>query len=190
MFEFLFKRKSEKPNLYLKCNELPIHNFNEVSNGDFNYLKKDKDQFVEPKILQETWLDILSEYLTISKNYTVLNSINRKLEISILESRLNVFLALKKCIQYEINVTEHLLKRKATKENIQIHINLLNDQIATLVALLPTPQENKPNDNFEQSIASLIRNGCQINRFKTVVTEWVALLNQIKEQAKANKKNG
>ena len=187
MLKFLFKRKSEIPNLYLKCNELPIHNFNEISNGNFDYLKKDMQQKVSSEILQETWLEILSEYLTISKNHSVLNSINRKSEILELESRLNVFLALKKCIQYEIDVAEHLKKRKATKENIDIHINLLTDQINNLVALLPDTAETKTNDNFEQSIATLIRNGCQINRFKTVVTEWVALLNQLEQQAKLNK---
>lgn len=186
---FQKKQKARKNNYYSKCNELPIHNFNEVaSNNDFSYLIKNKDEAVSDDVLQLAWLDILDEYLTISKNAIALNALKKKAKIMLLEDKLRLLEVMKYCDDRGINIDAELAQCRIKKDKIQVNIGMIKNDINRLISSIPNEEEKKgSNDNFENSIALLLEKGYNVNRHKMVVTEWVAALGRIEKQYEANK---
>ncbi len=183
------KSVKKEPNLYRKCNELPIHNFNEVSNNnDLSYLKIDKKDVVSDIDLENAWLEILNEYLTISKNKDTFNLLNNQSNILLLETKLKVFLCLKNCIDNKIEVEEYLLDYKIKAENIDQHIGLIRNDLEKFKKEIPQNQKSNSN-SFEETIAVILENGYQINRFSMVVSEWVAILNRIQLKIQNQKSN-
>jgi len=185
---FQKKQKARKNNYYSKCNELPIHNFNEVaSNNDFSYLIKNKDEEVSDEVLQLAWLDILDEYLTISKNNIALNALKKKAKITLLQKRLDTLEIMKYCADRGIDIDAELAQYRIKKDKIQVNIGMVKNDIARLSSSVPSESEKKGSNNtFDRSIAMLNKNGFNINRFTTVVTEWVQALDILEQQHIAN----
>lgn len=188
-FKKIFQ-KTQLQKIYRKCNELPIHNFNEISNnGDFDYLKINKKYFVSDIDLQNAWLEILNEFLVISKNSQTFNILNKQANIMQLEMRLRVLQSFKMCIEDKINIQNYLLEYKIKPENIDQHIGLVKNDLSKFYNEIPKGNESKKENQFEETIAVILENGYQINRFTTVVSEWVAILNRIELKHKNQKQN-
>jgi hypothetical protein len=183
---WLFKRKKATiANLYRKCNVLPIHNFNEIAtNNDFNYLKVNKNDDVSQIELEETWLIILDEFYKISKNNKALISFKKQINLMLLYKKLTVFEVIKICINKNIDVVAECKKYKIDKTKIDIHIGMLKNDIARISKSIPSEESEGNTNEFERTIAVILKSGFQINRFTTVVSEWVSILNLIQEQNK------
>lgn len=186
----LFRRKSKPAQLYFKCNELPIHNFNEVSeNDDFTYLQKNRDDVVSQHLLDAAWLGILDEFIRISKNVVAVSTLKKKRELLLLNKRLQVLVAIQINVDHGNDVTDICKQYKLNEEKIHVHVGMVKNDIARISKTLPDPededQKKTGNTEFDQSIAACLKAGYQINRFSTVVTEWCAILNTIKQQKPA-----
>jgi hypothetical protein len=185
----LFNCKSKrKPQLYRKCNELPIHNFNEVSsNNDFTFLKKNNGDVVNDEDLQLAWLDILDEYLTISNNAFAIALLKKKAKIILLEKKLHVLEVIKFCVDRCIDIDSELLQYRIKKDKVAANIGMVKNDINRLSSSIPDEAEQKKrNTDFDRSIAMLNKNGFNINRFTTVVSEWVEALNILEKQNTPN----
>ena len=185
-----FKKKSSSiANLYRRCNVLPIHNFNEIStNNDFDYLKVNRNDVVSQIELEETWLLIMDEFYRISKNINALSLIKKQCNLMLLQKKLVVFEVLKICIDKNIDVSNECLKYRIDKTKINIHIGMLKNDISRITSTFPKEINNNNSESqFDDTIAIIIKNGFQINRFTTVVSEWCSILNIIEKQNKANK---
>ena len=169
---------------------MPIHNFNEVaSNNDFSFLKKNPQDVVSDEDLQLAWLDILDEYLRISNNLIVINSLHKKDKIIKLQSRLNVFLAMKYNAEIGVNIDAELKEYKIKKDKIQVNIGMIKNDIGRLSNSIFENEEKNNSDiskHFEDSLALLMEKGYRVDRHIMVVTEWVAALNRIEKQIKVN----
>lgn len=188
----IFKKQPEKApaELYRQCNELPIHNFNEIStNGDYDYLKKNRNDDVPVAELDKVWYDILDEFLRISKNKIANGILRKKKELIFLYKRLDILEAIKTCIDYEIDVTDKCKEYRVTPKNIDARIGLVKNDIMRITNSL-SDKEGQTQDpgetDFDRSIAQIMRAGYPINRFKTVVTEWCAILNLLEENKSDN----
>lgn len=184
----VFKRKA-KPRLYSKCNELVLHHFEECMNGNLDYLKINPSDKVKQSDIENAWLSIVDEFLILSKNKITLNIIKKKNKVLLLESRLRVLEVLNFCVDREINVEDKLIEYKTSKEKINIHIAMAKNDIARLTSRDYQEEENNISFDFSTSIAVLSKNGFQINRFTTVVSEWCAFLNLLEKQKEADKLN-
>lgn len=186
-----FKKKQQNNTdlLFTKCNELPIHNFNEIANnGDFSYLKRDRNSVVSEEEIQSTWLNILDEFLSISNNTYAVNMLKKRSKILLLERKLKVFEALNYCISKEIDVSNELKEYRMTKNRLASNISLIKNDISRLSNTIPKEEKNNNGSSeFERTIAIIIKNGYQIDRFKTVVSEFCSILNLIEQQNKAQK---
>ncbi len=184
-FNFRKKRKVERYDLYDKCNILPIHNFNEVMNGDLSFLQKDRNVKVPEDVLQEVWINVLDEYLKISKSAITISMLGKKVKSVYLISQLDVFTALQKCIDYGTDVSELLKKYKVKPETLNQKISLVKNEINLLFSKEQNREEtSSENSNFEMSLVMIRKEGYTVDRFKMVVTEWCAILNQIEKQHK------
>lgn len=183
---FRRKKATAGPKLYVTCNTLPIHNFNEcIANDDFNYLKRNLNDDVSRSLLESTWLDIMDEYFTLTNNRKALYQLKNKIAIMILEKKVSVLELLQYCVVKEINVDEELKSYRMTKENLSQHLGLAKNDLLKKIAALP--EEMKTNNNeFDKTIAVLLSRGFSVNRFRTVVSEWVAMLEIVELQNKAN----
>jgi len=183
---WLFKRKKAVvANLYRKCNVLPIHNFNEIAtNNDLNYLKVNKNDFVSQIELEETWLTILDEFYRISKNVKILNVLKKKTELILLEKKLDVFEALQICLSKNIDVENEMKLYKTNKNIINIHIGMIKNDISRITKSIPVEEIRNDTNEFEKTLAVILKSGFQFNRFTNVVSEWVSILNLIQEQNK------
>lgn len=186
------RKKRNKSNVYRNCNELPIHNFNEVDSfSRFEFLKKNQDDNVSEEVLQLAWLNILDELLTISNNKIAINIIKKKTDVLLLHRKMKVLEALKICIDLNIDVDQQLKEYKTTKEKISIHIGMLKNDINRITpaeeSVDEVRDENANNLNFENSIVRLIEKGYQIDRFKTVVSTWITALNRLEKLEKPTK---
>jgi len=187
MFSILRKAKIKllpTPKLYIKCNELPIHNFNEVSaSNDFNYLKKNPDDIVSEEVLQSAWLDILDEFLRISNNHYAANILKKREELISLKRKLFVLEAMKTCLMEGLNIDLEMKEYKVKPENLNANIGLMKNRISLLVNGLPEDSNDKKSEtDFDRTIAVIMENGYPINRFKTTVAEYVAILNRIEQK--------
>lgn len=179
----IFKKK--QPKLYTSCNVLPIHNFNEVANNDdYNFLKRNIDDVVSLDILQKTWLGILDEFIRISKNNIAIATLKKKTQLILLDKKLQVFEAIKINIHYQNDVTEVCKDYRVNPLKINAHIGLVKNDIARISNGMKSNDggNNKSETEFDLSIAICSKNGFQINRFTTVVSEWVQFLNLIEKQ--------
>lgn len=169
-------------NLYRKCSELPIHNFNEVSsNGDFSYLKKNRNDEVSNTELELCWLNILDEYFTLTDNPMAVANLKKRIRLILMDRKLEVLNALKLCIERNVNVDSELKEYRTSKQKITIHIGMLMNDIQRVQKSLPKENEEKQSaTNFDDSIAFIIENGYQINRHTTVVSEYCSILKRIK----------
>ncbi len=187
----LFQKKQQNNTdlLFNKCSELPIHNFNEIANNnDFSYLKRDRNTIVSEEEIQSTWLNILDEFLKISNNTFAFNMLKKRSKIILLDRKLKVFEALQYCISKGIDVSNELKEYRMTKERLASNIGLIKNDISRLSNSIPTEEKNNNgNSEFERTIAIIIKNGYQIDRFKTVVSEFCSILNLIEQQHKAQK---
>lgn len=182
----IFKSKRE-PQLYKKCNELPIHNFNEAANGDYSFLKKNSGDVVSDEDLQVAWLDILDEYLTVSNNTYAVTLLKKKAKAILLEKKLYVLQTMKFCADRNIDIDEYLKEYNIKKEKLAVNIGMIKNDLNRLVNTMPESAEKQSNStDFDRSIAVLNKNGFNINRFTTVVSEWVQALNILEQQHKQN----
>jgi hypothetical protein len=190
----LSRKKRNKSNVYRNCNELPIHNFNEVDSfGRFEYLKKNPDDDVSEYELQLAWLDILDELLTISDNKIAINIINKKIQFIRLGRKLKVLEALKICVEMDLDVDSQLKEYNTSKQKLNVHIGMLKNDINRIKPSEESEVDvakdsNESNLNFENSIVRLIEKGYQIDRFKTVVSTWITALNRLSKMEKPTKK--
>lgn len=184
-----FSKKTKpvpEPLLFLKCSELPIHNFNEVaSNGDFSYLKKNRTDEVSNTDLEMAWIGILDEYFRISSNNQALALLKKKCSLIYLEKKLQVIESLKICTSLGIDVADKLKQYNINPSNIEQHIAIIKNDIAKVFHQIPKEEEvKKDNQNFNRTIAIVLKNGYHINRHTTVVSEWVQILNIIEQTNK------
>lgn len=184
--KFFMKNKAVAgPKLYTTCNTLPIHNFNEIMNNqDLNYLKINRDDKVSNSDLENAWLNLMDEYFTLTNNPKALHQLKNKMHIMILEKKIHVLEILKYCIAREINVDEEMKIYRVTKQNLPQHLGLLKNDLLKKLAAIPEEINNADNE-FDKTIAVLMSRGFSVNRFKTVVSEWVAMLEIVEKQNKA-----
>ncbi|WP_027381873.1 hypothetical protein [Epilithonimonas caeni] len=187
-----FFRKTKVFDLYDKCNILPIHNFNEAMSGDLSFLKKDPNSKVPDFILQNLWIEILDEFLKISDNKISMMMLGKKIKTVYLLSQMDVFTAIKVSINAGVDVEPYLKKYRVKKENIDLKISLLKNEINRIFFSENKKENNdgQGHSNFEMSLAMIRKEGYSVDRFKMVVTEWCAILNQIEKQHKIQQKNG
>lgn len=180
-----FNKPKLVPKLYTSLNQLPIHNFNEIiTNQNLDYLKRNIDDNVQGLVLENLWLDLMDDYFTLTKNPKALMQLKRKMQIMLIEKKINVLEILKYCILKEINVDKELQSYGLTKENLAQHLGLLKNDLLKKITALPEEIEAS-NNEFDKTIAVLLSKGFSVNRFKTVVTEWVAMLEIVEQQNKA-----
>lgn len=175
--------QKDKPKLYTRCNELPIHNFNEVAtNDDFNFLKKNPDDKVSIDDLQLAWLGILDEFIRISKNAFAIATIQKKSTIILLEKKLHVFEAIKLNIKYGNDVTDVCKEYRVKRDKIDAYIGMVKNDIARIQKGIKTEDGVKSETDFDRSIMICNKYGYTINRFTTMVSEWVQALNLIEKE--------
>ena len=181
--------KSKPSDLYRKCNELPIHNFNEVqNNGDFSYLKKNRNEEVSNEELGACWMEILCEYFTLNNDPQSLNNLKKKIQLLKLERRIDVFLVLIDCIDKGIDVEAEMKQYKTNKQNIKKRYGLLVNDLNKIIEMMPNNDNQEQSKvDFDDSIAYIIENGYQVNRHTTVVSEYIAILKRIKAKNKKQK---
>ena len=187
----IFEKKQKNKlvaKLYDKCNLLPIHNFNEISNNNnFEYLKINQNDVVSEIELQECWLGILDEFYKLSKNTSAKNQFQMQIDLMLLQRKLNVFETIYQCLENDIDVLKECKIYKIIPEQIRQHIGVVKNRIGLIYENMPKSNNAKFENQFEKTIAIILKNGFQINRHTTVVSEWCAILNLIEEQNKANK---
>lgn len=143
---------------------------------------------VSDEDLQLAWLDILDEYLTISNNAIAINLLKKRAKIILLEKRLHVLEVMKFCADRNIEIEKELKEYRIKKDKIHVNIGMIKNDISRLSNSMPSESEQQSsNTDFDRSIAMLNKNGYNINRFTTVVSEWVQALNILEQQHKANK---
>lgn len=185
MFKFFNKTIRKKAVLFTKCSELPIHNFNEIANNnDFNYLKVNKTDTATDEELMIAWLVILDEYFRISKNVHGISILKKKTSLMFLQKKLQVFEALQICLSKNINVEKEMILYKTNKDIIKIHVGMIKNDIQRVFKSLPVEENRKEDNEFDRTVAVILKNGFQINRFKTTVSEWVQILQLIEQQNK------
>jgi hypothetical protein len=184
MISFFKKKPAEPAQLYTKCNILPVHNFNEIAtNNDFNYLKVNKTDVVSDIELETAWLVILDEYFRISKNTQGFAILKKKTSLLFLEKKLQVFEALQICLLKNINVDIEMKMYKTNKDILKIHIGMVKNDINRILKSLPGEDEGVKDENdFDRSLAVLSQAGFKIDRFATVVSEWVQMLRVFESQ--------
>lgn len=189
MFPFFKKKPVKKAELYTRCNQLPVHNFNEAAtNNDLNYLKVNKNDIVSDIELEKAWLEILDEYFTISKNTQGFSILKKKTNLIFLENKLHVFEALQICLSKNINVDAELKMYRTDKNIIKIHIGMIKNDINRISKTLPSEENAKDETEFDRSLAVLSQAGFKIDRFTTVVSEWVQML-KVFELQQSKKEN-
>jgi hypothetical protein len=189
MFTFFNKKPVQKAILYTKCNELPCHNFNEVAtNNDFNYLKVNKNDVATDIELETAWLGILDEYFRISKNTQGLNILKKKTSLLFLENKLQVFEAMQICLSKNINIDLEMKMYRTDKNILKIHIGMIKNDINRILKTLPVEENTKDENEFDRSLAVLSQAGFKIDRFTTVVSEWVQML-KVFELQQSKKEN-
>lgn len=173
--------------LYKNCRELPYHNFNEVQvEGDLTYLVKDKEKHDETE-LKEHWIEILEEYFTLTNDFSQRKFFRDKAELSYLQLKLNVLKHIQPLILSGLNekqqkqINEILTKYRVS--DIEQAILGTIDDINLKINRFNTAYSIEKKSNFEELLAIMRMNGCQVNRHEITVTEWVALLGQMKKQS-------
>ena len=168
---------------------MPIHNFNECSsNGDLSYLKKNREDRVSDIDLQLCWLDILDEYFTLSDDKLAISMLRKQVKIIQLHSKLEVLTAFKICIEKGVKVDQQLKDYKLSKEFLNIQHSIVKNDLNRLINSLPTPTEAKNNSlEFDTTIAIINKNGYRIDRFTTVVSEFISIKKLIQQE---NLQNG
>jgi hypothetical protein len=170
---------------------LPIHNFNEVAtNGDLNYLKINREDHVKESELQIVWLNILDEYFALSKNVKAISALKKKYSIILMNYKLEVLNALKICLDKGINIDKELSLCKTDKVRLSAHIGMLKNDISRISNSLPIEDNRQENSDFDRTLAVIMKYGYKINRFKTTVSELIAIKQLIEEQNKAEKNHG
>lgn len=183
---FRRKKATAGPKLYVTCNTLPIHNFNEIiNNQNLNFLKMNMDDQIPDSILEATWLNLMDEYFTLTNNPRATHQLKLKISLMLLEKKINVLEILNHCIVKKIDVDEELKSYQLTKENISQHLGLLKNDLLKKIAAIPEEISTSKNE-FDRTIAVLLSRGFSVNRFRTVVSEWVAMLEIVELQNKAN----
>ena len=140
----LFQKKHQNNTnlLFNKCNELPIHNFNEIANNnDFSYLKRDRNSVVSDELIQSTWLNILDEFLSISNNTYAVNMLKKRSKILLLERRLKVLEALNYCISKGIDVSIEMKEYRMTNNRLNSNISLIKNDISRSTNTIPTEEK-------------------------------------------------
>ena len=108
----------------------------------------------------------------------------KKSELIFLEKKLHVFEILKFCTDRNINVEVQLKEYRTSKEKISIHIGMLKNDISRISKSLPQEEIKKDSTEFDRTIAVLSQAGFKIDRFTTVVSEWVQMLDIFQQQNK------
>jgi hypothetical protein len=76
---------------------------------------------------------------------------------------------------------------RVTKENLLANIGIIKNDLTRITKAIPSEEAHKDETEFDRTIAVILKNGFQINRNTTVVSEWCAILSLIEKQQKANK---
>lgn len=201
MFSSLFltkpKKKTESKEvlIYRNCRELPIHNFNECMNGDMTYLIAGKRTpnavklFLQTVNTEQVWLEIMNEYIELSKNNRAKKMLQNKNKIIWLQRRLNVLELIQQGIDEGYDVSEYLTEYKLKKEKVKSQIALAKNELARLAPKNENHEDEKSKNDFDTSIAYILENGYQINRFTTVVSEYCEILNRIEQKNRLAKSN-
>lgn len=180
--------KLKTPKLYHRCNEMPIHNFNEVSNGNFDYLKINRNDKVSEKELQDTWLTIIDEYFVLSKNVQGIENLKKKSVLILLQNKIQIYEAMRICLARKVNIEKEMQMYGVNEKDLPQHIALVKYDIDDLNMILSKTDVQGENE-FDKTFAIVLKNGFQINRFTTTVSEWIAILNLLEEQQKQHKKD-
>ena len=188
MFDFFKKKTKLKAKLYTRCNELCIHNFNEIAtNSDFDYLKINKLDQVSDTEIELAWLGILDEYFRLSKNALAINQLKKKTSLLFLSKKLQVFQAMQICIDKGIDVSKELKEYRTDKTRLPIHTGMISNDINRIEKTIPKEESQTDENNFEMTLAMVIENGFQINRHTTMLSEWIAILHRIEQRQKQAK---
>ena len=173
--------------LYKNCRELPYHNFNEIQEtNDLSYLAKDKEEHDELE-LKRHWIDILEEYFKLNNDFSQIKFFRDKAELKYLEVKLKSLNQIKIITSVELTDEQKesidKILKKYNVSNIEQDILGTKDDINLKINRFDLAYNNEKKGNFEEALAMMRMNGCQVNRHEITVTEWVALLNQMKKQA-------
>ena len=166
---------------------MPIHSFNEVSNGDLNYMKIDRNDNVPIAELENAWLSIIDEYFVLSKNIQGIENIKKKSVLNLLEKKMQVYEVIKFCLEKNENVDEAMKQYGINAIDLPQYMALIKYDIDDLNSILQKTDTQGDNE-FDRTFAIVLKSGFQINRFTTTVSEWIAILNIIEEQNKLSKK--
>lgn len=171
--------------LYKNCRELPYHNFNEVQvEGDLTYLIKDKEKHDDVE-LKNHWINILEEYFKLNNDFSQAKFFRDKSELNYLQLKLTTLKHIKPLLDIKLNkeqknkLNELLKKYRVT--NLDQDILGTTDDINLKINRFNLSYDNEKKSNFEETLAVMRINGCQVNRHEITVTEWIALLGQMRK---------
>jgi len=181
----LFKKR--QPKLYNRCNIMPIHCFNEVSNGDLNYMKINREDKVSDADLEKAWLTIIDEYFILSKEVQGIENLKKKTALTLLQNKIWVYEAIQLCLNKGLNVDNTMKLYGVNAVDLPQYMALIKYDIDDLNSILQKT-DVKGDNEFDRMFAIVLKNGFQINRFTTTVSEWIAILNLLEEQSKQQKK--
>lgn len=175
--------------LYKSCRELPMHNFNEIQlTNDLSYLIKDGSDHSQEE-LQQQWIDILDERSQTNKDRTQTKYFRDSSELLFLETKLNILTTLSKLVYDNLNEDQKANYDKILKgyhvKDIEQAVLVTTDKLNLKISQFKTAYDNEKNSNFEDILASMRMAGYHVNRHEITVSEFDALMVQIKKQNKA-----
>ena len=171
-----------------------MHNFNEIQiTNDLTYLIKDKDKHDDNE-LKRHWINILDESFKLSKDNAQKKFFRDRAELLYLEMKLTFIghaLELKKLSLEDehIKQLDEILK-KYRVTNIEQEILQTTDKINLKISQFNKQYNTDKNGNFDKTLATMRINGYHVNRHDITVTEWIALLEQIKNQNSVSNARG
>jgi len=171
---------------YKNCRELPMHNFNEIQiTNDLNYLVKDKSKQSDED-LQRHWIEILEESFELSKDTNQKKFFKDKSELIHLEVKINILHTLRNLTGLKLNNEQQkifdFIKKKYRVTDFEQSILQTTDKINLKISQFKRQYDSEKSSNFESMLASMRINGYHVNRHEITVSEWFALIEQIKMQ--------
>lgn len=171
--------------LYRNCRELPIHNFNEIEvTGDLTYLIKEGNH--DEKELEKHWIDILDEAITLSKDQGQTKFFRDKAELLYLETKLKVLSGIGYIVNLEISEAQKKdidsLLKKYRVTNIEQSILETTDKINLKISQFKRVYNIEKNSNFDSVLAIMRMRGYHINKKEISVSEFYALVDEMKKQ--------
>lgn len=168
--------------LFQNCRELPIHNFNECVMGNLYYLIKNGEHYDDE--IEAKWVDILDEYSELTASGNLIAKKIQMVAINLEIEKMRLLMAIDSPTKQQKEIIKRYLNKYRSKDIPKL-ITSLSNKLKRLIKEMP--EEHKDSYSLDKSIAMMKANGFQIDRFTTPVSEYLEMINVLKERAKKRK---